>query len=86
VHTGCLLATNDAEIGKIGPSPSGCGKVNNRLQGGSKPSPPLLTSAWSFPFEQRRFTLFSSFDGGGLKASRALADCSLSRAQSSRSF
>jgi hypothetical protein len=26
-----LLATTDAEIGKIGPSPSGCGKVHNRL-------------------------------------------------------
>ena len=25
-HTGCLLATSDAEIGKIGPSPSGCGE------------------------------------------------------------
>ena len=27
--TGCLLATSDTEIGKIGPSPSGCGE--NRL-------------------------------------------------------
>jgi len=30
-ETECLLATTDAEIGKIGPSPSGCGKVNNSL-------------------------------------------------------
>jgi hypothetical protein len=25
MHTGCLLATSDAEMRKIGPSPSGCG-------------------------------------------------------------
>ena len=25
-HTGCLLRTIDAEIGKIGPDPSGCGE------------------------------------------------------------
>ena len=25
-HTGCLLTTIDAEIGKIGPGPSGCGE------------------------------------------------------------
>jgi len=26
-HTGCLLTTIDAEIGKIGPGPSGCGEA-----------------------------------------------------------
>ncbi len=26
MHTGCLLATSDNEIGKIGPSPAGCGE------------------------------------------------------------
>ena len=25
-HTGCLLATSDNEIGKIGPDPQGCGE------------------------------------------------------------
>ncbi len=25
-HTGCLLATIDEEIGKIGPGPKGCGE------------------------------------------------------------
>jgi hypothetical protein len=25
MHTGCMLATSNAEIGKIGPSPPGCG-------------------------------------------------------------
>ena len=25
-HTGCLLATSDNEVAKIGPSPKGCGE------------------------------------------------------------
>ena len=26
-HTGCLLATSNNEIGKIGPGPEGCGEI-----------------------------------------------------------
>ena len=85
VHTGCLLATNDAEIGKIGPSPSGCGE--NRLILRSRPrlgiakvlvlrlisTPRTKTCPWG-PRCLSRFSLATQAAGKLITGSRGPAD------------
>jgi hypothetical protein len=46
-NTGCLLATSDNEIGKIGPVPSGCGAT------------PLASIVLTGPNDSRHWTAFT---------------------------
>ena len=68
--TGCLLATSDTEIGKIGPSPSGCGEnpLNTSLSSQAVVSPQPSSSASSERiFAQRRTHLYMRYNLRGVQ-------------------
>jgi len=52
-HTGCLLATIDAEIGEIGPGPKGCGEKSDHTScSPSTVDPPQPSVSASHPSDQ----------------------------------